>query len=326
MTGPSAAFVSELARELGATDPVEAFYRPLTGKWDELTEEAARLRAAAGTAARVSADLAEDLGKLDAVWTGPDADAFVAYLGEIRSASEGAEDALEVLAGALEELSGSVRRIVDAAEEILVDAADVLSESALLPVGGSTRARAQLRETGQSLEVLHASAQDVLQQFVRLCEGMDAPSGQPGIELRRHYPAGQFRLTAEGVGTEVLSAQGDSAPASTVDEVTGDDSVHPSALEHGKETAAEPGQAGVAPVEPLPAVAPASPQNQGNGVPMMGFGGFGGDAGGRERPRKGRERFPAKPGEIFGEPDPVTPPVLGEPTDAEKAAKRKRRG
>ncbi|MBB4686432.1 WXG100 family type VII secretion target [Amycolatopsis jiangsuensis] len=328
MSEPSLAFVSELARDLGTADPVEAYYRPLTGQWEELTEEAGRLRAAAGTAARVSADLAEDLGRLDALWTGPDADAFVGYLGEIRSASEGAEDALEALAGALEELAGSVRRIVDATEEVIVDAADVLSESAMLPVGGANRARAQLRETGQSLQSLHSSAQDVLQEFGRLCDGVDAPPGQQqSIELRHHYPAEQFRLQATGTAFALpdanASASADSGTPSS------DDSVTPSAVEQGKETAAdpraEPGQAAVPPAEPVAPPAPAQAESHGSGMPMMpmmgGFGGLGGGGGG-DRPRKGRERFPAKPSEIFGEPDPVTPPVLGEDPAPEKARKR----
>ncbi|GAA3538228.1 hypothetical protein GCM10022222_22280 [Amycolatopsis ultiminotia] len=331
MTEPSLAFVSELARELGAADPVETYYRPLTGRWAELTEESGRLRAAAGTAARVSADLAEDLGRLDASWTGPDADAFVAYLSEIRSASEGAEDALEALAGALDELAESVRRIVDAAEEVIVDAADLLSESAMLPAGGTGRARAQLRETGQSLQSLHSSAQDVLQQFARLCDGVDAPSNQESsIELRHRYPAEQFRLQSAAAGTAFDPQDADTTAAAATDPqdaTSSDDSVAPSSVEQGKQTAAdpraEPGQAAVPPpVEPAPAPAQGE-ANQGAGMPMMpmmGFGGLGGGGGGDSR--KGRQRTAAKPSEIFGEPEPVTPPVLGVDPAAEKAGKR----
>ncbi|MFI5606034.1 WXG100 family type VII secretion target [Amycolatopsis sp. NPDC051903] len=195
MTEPSLTFVSELARELGVTDPVAVYYRPLVGRWEDLDEEAQRLRTAAKTAGGVSAELAEELGRLDASWSGADADAFVTYLGEIRSASEGVEDALDELAGALDELAGTLRKIVGDATHVLTDAADLLSESAMLPVGGVSRSRAQLRETEQSMRSFYDAAEDVLQEFGRLCDGVDAPAGeQSSITVRRHYPAEQFRL------------------------------------------------------------------------------------------------------------------------------------
>ena len=195
MTEPSLAFVSDLARELGATDPVETYYRPLVGRWQELSAEAERLRAAAKTAAGASGGLNDELGRLDASWSGADADAFIAYMGEIRSASEGVEDALDALAAALDELVTSLSGIVHDAEEVLVDAADVLSESAMLPSGGTSRARAQLRETEQSVKSLHEAAEHVLQDFGRLCDGVDAPPGTASsIEVRHRYPQEQFRL------------------------------------------------------------------------------------------------------------------------------------
>ncbi|WP_409183476.1 WXG100 family type VII secretion target [Amycolatopsis sp. VS8301801F10] len=325
MTEPSLAYVTELARELGVTDPVAAYYRPLTGRWEELDAEAESLRGAARTAARVSTDLAEDLGRIDASWSGPDADAFVAYLGEIRAASEGAEDALDALADSIDQLTESLRKIAGAAEEVLVDAADLLSESAMLPSGGASRARSQLRETEQSLKSLHEAAEDVLREFGRLCAGVDAPAGSPSsIELRHHYPAQQFRLHDADAPA---AAAGESTAASSAS--TSDDSVTPSAAENphqGKETAADPrleqGQAGIPPVEPAaPAAQPAG--NQGSGtsmMPMMGFAGMGGGGGGSSQ-HKPRQRTPAKTSEIFGEPAQVTPPVIGQDPPARRPEK-----
>jgi len=339
MTEPSLDYVTELARELGVADPVAAYYRPLVGRWEDLDAEAGRLRAAARTAARISTDLADDLGRIDASWSGPDADAFVAYMGEIRAASEGAEDALDALAGALDQLVESLRKITGAAEEVLVDAADLLSESAMLPSGGASRARSQMRETGESLQSLYDSAEDVLQEFGRLCAGVDAPAGSPSsIELRHHYPARQFRLhDADGpAGTPDAAAPGQPgssagsaeavAPSgsSTVDASGGspvDDSVSASSAdEHhpGKQTAADPnlqqGQAITAPPEPIaPAPPPAAAPNQGGGMsmmPMMPM--MGGGSGGGGATHKPKQRAPGKTSEIFGEPAQVTPPVIGE--------------
>ncbi len=332
MTEPSLAYVTELARELGVTDPVAAYYRPLSGRWEELDAEAESLRAAARTAARVSTDLADDLGRIDASWSGPDADAFVAYLGEIRAASEGAEDALDALADSIDQLTESLRKITGAAEEVLVDAADLLSESAMLPKGGASRARSQMRETEQSLKSLHEAAEDVLREFGRLCAGVDAPAGSPSsIELRHHYPAQQFRLhDADAPAGTAPAAAGESTVASSAS--SSDDSVSPSAVEnphHGKETAADPrlkqGQAGLPPVEPVaPAPQPAS-ANQGSGMsmmPMMGFAGMGGGGGGGgSSQHKPRQRTAAKTSEIFGEPAQVTPPVIGQDPPARRPEK-----
>ncbi|WP_328606216.1 WXG100 family type VII secretion target [Amycolatopsis sp. NBC_00345] len=213
MTEPSLAFVSDLARELGATDPVETYYRPLAGRWEELSAEAERLRAAAKTAAGASGGLNDELGRLDASWSGADADAFIAYMSEIRSASEGVEDALDALADALDELVTSLTGIVHDAEDVLVDAADVLSESAMLPSGGTSRARAQLRETEQSMKSLHDAAEHVLQGFGQLCDGVDAPPGTASsIEVRHRYPQEQFRLHDEDA--QPAATAGGSEPAS----------------------------------------------------------------------------------------------------------------
>ncbi|WP_033291211.1 WXG100 family type VII secretion target [Amycolatopsis jejuensis] len=294
MTEASLAYVTDLARELGVTDPVGTYYRPITGRWEDLGAEAERLRGAARTAARVSTDLADDLGRIDASWSGPDADAFVAYLGEIRAASEGAEDALDALAGSLDQLTESLRRIAGAAEEVLVDAADLLSESAMLPAGG-TRARSQLRETEQSLKSLHESAIEVLRQFGTLCDGVDAPAGrQASIELRHHYPAHQFRLHDADTGgaDEVVSAS--SAENSPPD----------------KETAAAP--------------QPDSDQGSGMSVmPMMGFAGIGGmgGLGGGGRSRKPKQRTAGTTSELFGEPAPAAPPLIGQDPPVKKDEK-----
>ncbi|MDT8909699.1 WXG100 family type VII secretion target [Amycolatopsis sp. PS_44_ISF1] len=357
MTEPSLAFISELARELGATDPVETYYRPLVAHWDGLGAEAGRLRAAAKTAAVASGGLTDELGRLDASWSGADADSFVAYLGEIRSASEGVEDALDALAGALDELFTSMTGIVHDAEEVLVDAADVLSESAMLPSGGTSRARAQLHETEQSLKAFHDAAEHLLEGFGRLCDGVDAPAGAAsGIEVRHRYPQEQFRLREEPAppvasASERVSGTVPDSPAPHRDSADGsvpvsagrgvspsgaDDSTSPSAageLHDGKHSAAEPGveqgQAGAVPVLPDPAAAtPAAEPGQSGGMAMMPMGGMGpvgGGGGGSEHKRKNQTI--AKRPELFGEPANVAPPVLGvDPKSAQKPGKKPKTG
>ncbi|HEY2064208.1 MAG TPA: WXG100 family type VII secretion target [Amycolatopsis sp.] len=266
MTEPSLTFVSELARELGATDPVETYYRPLVGQWEELGAEAERLRAAAKTAAGASGGLTDELGRLDASWSGADADAFVAYMGEIRSASEGVEDALDALAAALDELVTSLTGIVHDAEDVLVDAADLLSESAMLPSGGTSRARGQLRETEQSVKSLHDAAEHLLQGFGRLCDGVDAPPGAAStIEVRHRYPQEQFRLHDEDAAPAASGpAPGThpADPASHGDSVQHSDSAQPaaaaSASEPGESSASAPADDAVSPSSADDSVSPSA--------------------------------------------------------------------
>ncbi|WP_425551089.1 WXG100 family type VII secretion target [Amycolatopsis samaneae] len=318
--GPYLAFLSELADELGLIDPVEAYFRPLVGQWDVLGAEADGLRQAAGAAGAVSDQLADDLGRLDAGWSGADADAFITYMGEVGAAGGDVGDALSTLAGALDELVSAVRHIVVDLAEVLVDTAEVASESALLPVGGTTRTRAQVQEAQQTAKALYEAARDVMEAFGRLCDGVDDPDvASRSIEIAHRYPQERFRLHDADGGP---AAEAQPAPqARTGGSDAG--STTPSAAHDGAEgrhtgardQAIEQGQstgAGVTALGPAPAAPSAEPGHNTMGMPMvpMGLGGMG--AGGGAKQRQPKQRSAAKVSDVFGEPAQVVPPVIGE--------------
>ncbi|MFD5246381.1 WXG100 family type VII secretion target [Amycolatopsis sp. NPDC058340] len=326
---PHLAFVSELSGHLGLIDPVETYLTPLAGRWEDLKNEADLLRKAAKTAGNVSKELSEDLGRLDAGWSGKDADAFVAYIVDIHAAGSDVEDALTTLASSLDELVLSIRRILTDLVEVLVDTAELTSETAMLPVGGVRRARTQLEEAQESAKALFEAARNVLEDFVRFCDGVDDPdAGSRSIEITHRYPQDEFKLhdDSEAPGAPVqekATVEADSGAGSD------DQSTSPSAAE-GRQTGSqepliEQGQA------PIPEVAPvqAAPAH-GSGVagagsammpmgmaPMMGMGGMGG---GGQTAHQSKTRPASKPSDVVGEPGQVVPPVIGEDETPPKPA------
>ncbi|MFC3449952.1 WXG100 family type VII secretion target [Amycolatopsis speibonae] len=319
---PHLAFVSELAGHLGLIDPVEAYLTPLSGRWEDLKDEADRLRKAAATAGTVSKELSEDLGRLDAGWSGKDADAFVEYIVDINAAGSDVEDALTTLAGSLDELVLTIRRILTDLVEILVDTAELTSETAMLPVGGVRRARTQLEEAQESAKALFEAARNVIEGFVRLCDGVDDPDGASrSIEIAHRYPQDEFKLNddsepASAPVPEKAAAEADSGTESE------EQSTSPSAADPAdsrktgsQEPLIEQGQAPIPEVAPMQA-APAQGQVAGSGsgmmpmgmAPMMGMGAGGG--GGTAHQSKTRPA--SKPSDVVGEPGQVVPPVIGE--------------
>lgn len=323
---PYLAHLSELAEALGLIDPVEAYLRPLLGRWAELRAEADRLRRAAAASGSVSAQLADGLGKLDAGWSGQDADAFIAYMGEIRAAGGDLQDALDTLARALDEMVTTLHHVVVDLVEVLVDTAEVASESAALPVGGEGRARAQIQETQQSAKALFEVARDVLEEFGRLCDGVDDPDGAArSIEIAHRYPHERFALhDADGASPSATSSDaGDTTTPSAAHEI-----------EDGRQTGARhpeatpvdgTGAAGPA-AEPAPVAAGGAntAAHGGMGVPMipMGFGGMGMGMGGGAARRPAKNKTAATPSQLVGEPGLVVPPVIGEEEAAPKPASK----
>ncbi|MFE0026318.1 WXG100 family type VII secretion target [Amycolatopsis sp. NPDC059021] len=316
--GPYLGYLSELADELGLIDPVEVYFRPLIGQWEVLGAEAEGLRRAAKAAGVVSGQLADDLGRLDAGWSGDDADAFVAYMGAIGVAGADVGDALSTLAGALDELVSAVRRIVVDLAEVLVDTAGLVSESAMLPVGGATRTRTQMHEAQQTAKALYEAARDVLEAFGRLCDGVDDPDvASRSIEIAHRYPQERFKL--HDAGADAGPAADSQAGGGAAEGTTTPSAAHDSA--EGRHTGArdaeiEQGQstgAGALPLGPAPAVPSASQQpGSSMGMPMvpMGLGGMG--MGGGAKQRQSKHRPAPKASDVFGEPAQVVPPVIGE--------------
>ncbi|MEV7550757.1 WXG100 family type VII secretion target [Amycolatopsis sp. NPDC089917] len=319
---PHLAFVSELSDHLGLIDPVEAYLTPLAGRWEDLKEEADRLRKAAATAGTVSKELSEDLGRLDAGWAGKDADAFVAYIGDIKIAGTDVEDALTTLAGSLDELVLSIRRILTDLVEVLVDTAELTSETAMLPVGGVRRARTQLEEAQESAKALFEAGRNVIEGFVRLCDGVDDPDGASrSIEITHRYPQDEFKLNDE---SEAASAPAQEKATTAADSAADpeEQSTSPSAADpaDGRKTGShepliEQGQAPIPEVAPVQAV-PAQGQAAGAGSAMMPMGmapmmGMGAGGGGRTA-HQSKTRPASKPSDVVGEPGQVVPPVIGE--------------
>ncbi|MGW4057142.1 WXG100 family type VII secretion target [Amycolatopsis sp. NPDC004747] len=312
---PYLGYLTDLSQQLGVIDPVETYFRPLVGRWAELGAEADGLRRAASVAADVSARLDDQLGRLDAGWEGKDADSFVAYIRTISAAGGDLREALDALAGALDELVTTLRHVVVDLVEVLVDAAELTSETMLLPSGGTKRARAQLQETQDSAKALHETAQDVLEAFARLCNGVDDPdAASRTIEIRHRYPPERFKLHDDALNEAGEQADGPASAAPAAD----DEVMTPSAADgpaEGKHTGAgtpDPAQPADA-AAPQPAPPAQDHQSASGGVPMMpmmGFGAFGGGGGGGRRQSKTRPT--TKPSELLGEPGLVAPPVIGE--------------
>jgi WXG100 family type VII secretion target len=318
---PYLAHLSELAEALGLIDPIEAYLRPLLGRWAELRAEADRLRRAAAAAGSVSAQLADGLGKLDAGWSGQDADAFIAYMGEIRAASGDLQDALDTLARSLDEMVTTLHHVVVDLVEVLVDTAEVASESAALAVGGAGRARAQIQESQQSAKALFEVARDVLEEFGRLCDGVDDPDGAArSIEIAHRYPQERFGLhDADGASQSATSSDaGDTTTPSAAHEI-----------EDGRQTGARQPEA-----TPVDGTGPAAEPSQvvaggantsahgGMGMPMipMGFGGMGIGMGGGAARRPAKNKTVGTPSQLVGEPGLVVPPVIGDEEATPKPA------
>ncbi|GAB3137029.1 hypothetical protein GCM10027258_11900 [Amycolatopsis stemonae] len=305
---PHLGYLTDVSRQLGLIDPVETYFRPLLGRWADLGAEAGRLRQAASTAAGVSARLDDHLGRLDAGWEGRDADSFVAYIREIGSAGGDLQEALNTLAAALDDMVETLRHVVVDLVEVLVDAAELVSETMLLPSGGTRRARAQLEETQESAKSLYETARDVMEAFDRLCDGVDDPDGKSRtIEIRHRYPQERFKLHDGALNDEGTAASGtspSSADQSTTPSAASGDPAEPKHTGAGTPDAAQPADA--------PPDTTAN-HNTSGGVPMMpmmGFGAFGGGGGGGRRQPKSRQTI--NPSELLGEPGLVAPPVIGE--------------
>ncbi|MGA6163663.1 WXG100 family type VII secretion target [Amycolatopsis magusensis] len=328
-------FLSELARQLGVTDVVEAHLVPVVGQWTEMRAEAERWRAAAASAGKISEELGEPLGRVDAGWEGENADAFVAYMGKVNSASEAAQEAMNTMADALDDTADAIERITGTMIDVVLDAAEVASEAAMLPIGGTERARTHLLDVQQSTQALHDSVRDVLEEFARLCDGVEGQeASERSVAMESKFPGEKFVLKddaepaagpdeaspaekaavgpgSSGGGQEQTASGGAGAGA-----VGSDTAVPPLPPAGGNQTAA-----GAPPAEPVApnqgAAAASRSAAAATGSPMMGgmmpmgMGGMGGGQGGNQEHRV-KTRATTDPADLFGKPEQVAPPVLGE--------------
>ncbi|MEV6243110.1 WXG100 family type VII secretion target [Lentzea sp. NPDC051838] len=195
--GPELDYLSRVSRKLGVVDLVHDFFDPLVGDWNDLREEAERWRKAAKVSEAVNKHVAAPLGGVDARWQGKDADAFLDHMRKVGLAGGDMSDAMNAMADALEETADAVRDIVQDMAHVLADTADSVSGTASLPVEGDQRAIKHIEELKDPVRELHESARQVLEAFLKLCDGVSGEAGKFGsVQMEHKYPDKDWTYTA----------------------------------------------------------------------------------------------------------------------------------
>ncbi|WP_231114354.1 WXG100 family type VII secretion target [Lentzea aerocolonigenes] len=195
--GPELDYLSRVSNKLGVVDLVHDFFDPLVGDWNDLREEAERWRKAAKVSEAVNKHVAAPLGGVDARWQGKDADAFLDHMRKVGLAGGDMSDAMNAMADALEETADGVRDIVQDMAHVLADAADSVSGTAALPLEGDQRAIKHIEELKEPVRELHDSARQVLEAFLKLCDGVSGEAGNFGsVRMEHKYPDEDWTYTA----------------------------------------------------------------------------------------------------------------------------------
>jgi hypothetical protein len=344
--------LSALSRRVGVADPVEDFFRPLLGEWDDLHDEAERWRRAVRITTGATELTDGSLGALDAAWRGRDADAFVEHLRATGLAGGDVSDAMEAMADALDLTADALRRIVADLAGLLADAADALPVPSLVPPEGERAVVEHLEELRQPVSAMHDAAREVLEAFLGLCEALVVLEDADGVPAHR-YPERAW-APAEAVPAPEASAASVPAPA-PADPSEPSDVAAPS----GVATSTGPAPTGAAPTGSAPAgavpagavsiappEAPATPQFGGatavqepSAQPQPGqdphaaparaaaAGAAGAGAGmgmgmmppmmaqggqGGDKEHKPKQRLDSSTEALFGKPKKTTPPVIGD--------------
>ncbi|MDT7789777.1 MAG: hypothetical protein QOF58_8196 [Pseudonocardiales bacterium] len=195
--GPELDYLSRVSNKLGVVDLVHDFFDPLVGDWNDLREEAERWRKAAKVSEAVNKHIAAPLGGVDSRWQGKDADAFLDHMRKVGLAGGDMSDAMNAMADALEETADGVRDIVQDMAHVLADAADSVSGTAALPLEGDQRAIKHIEELKEPVRELHDSARQVLEAFLKLCDGVSGEAGHFGsVQMEHKYPDKDWTYTA----------------------------------------------------------------------------------------------------------------------------------
>jgi uncharacterized protein YukE len=336
-------YLSQLARRLGIADPVEEYFAPVVGRWSDMHAEAERWRLVGEGAEQVTQALTKPLGKLDAAWDGEAADSFIAYMQRVGLAGNDLADSMIAMADVLDTTANAIREIVVQLAGVMSETAETASQAMALPVQGDDRAREYLDLMRRPTNELFESVRQILEAFVRLCEGTDGGSAFRQVTMAHTFP--EENWTAPTSSVPVPSAPAPGVPVDTIAGTLPDATTDAAGLGAGggpggggpgggpggggaggglgggaAGTPAGPGGATVAGEQPRsggPAAAAvaASGGSKGPGAgmpmapmaPMMGAGqGQGGDA-----ERKARTRVKGNPEDIFGKPAKATTPVIG---------------
>ncbi|MBM7859732.1 WXG100 family type VII secretion target [Lentzea nigeriaca] len=344
--GPELDYLSRVSRKLGVVDLVHDFFDPLVGDWNDLREESERWRKAAKVTEAVTKHVAAPLGGVDARWQGKDADAFIEHMRKVGLAGGDMSDAMNVMADALEETADGVRDIVQDMAHVLADAADSVSGTAALPLEGDQRAIKHIEELKEPVRELHESARQVLEAFLKLCEGVSGDSGNFGdVRMEHKYPDKDWTYTAPAkpeakttpepakVSATAAASSGGGMPS------TGGGSVgaggvgsvgapaasagHPQQMQFGGATGVSeqppPVEKGGAAAQAV-AAAGGRPGGAPGGAGMMGggmmgggmMGGMGGGQQGGDKEHKSKQRLTGSIDDLLGKPKKAAPKVIGD--------------
>jgi uncharacterized protein YukE len=340
-------YLSRLARDLGAPDPVEEYFSPVVGRWSDLEAEADRWRLVGDAARDVTESLNSPLGRLDAAWDGEAAESFIAYMQQVGLAGHDLADSMLALADVLDITAEGIREIVQQLATVLGEAAESASGAMALPVQGDERTRQYLDMMRRPTKELFEAVRQILEAFVQLCEGVDGSQAFQRIRMEHTFPAENWgfeeaRIPTPTPTTPVPAPVGpDRTSTDGLDDLDRVAGVSPadfggggggggvpgglSGPGGGAPTAATPGSAGgytfateqpPAPKPEAPAAAAAGSGGTGRAAgtgmmpmaPMMGAG----QGGGGDGDRRGRSRVTADPADIFGKPEKASAPVIGD--------------
>jgi uncharacterized protein YukE len=340
-------FLSRVSRKLGVVDLVHDFFDPLVGDWNDLREESERWRKAAKVTEAVNKHVGAPLGGVDARWEGKDAEAFLDHMRKVGLAGGDMSDAMNAMADALEETADGVRDIVQDMAHVLADAADSVSGTAALPLDGDQRAIKHIEELKEPVRELHESARQVLEAFLKLCDGVSGDADFGAVRMEHRYPdqdwtyaapakpetkmpepAKASATAAAGTGSHGGGAVGSGGGSGVgggvggaVGSVGAPATATPQPMQFG-------GSTGVA--EQLPAAdrgagaAPAAAAAGGRsggasggmaGGGMMGGGMMGGGAGGQQggdKEHKPKQRLTGSIDDLLGKPKKAAPKTIGD--------------
>ncbi|WP_053733123.1 WXG100 family type VII secretion target [Nocardia sp. NRRL S-836] len=344
--GPELDFLSRVSRELGVVDLVHDFFDPLVGDWNDLRDEAERWRKAAKVTEAVTKHVAGPLGGVDAAWQGKDADAFLEHMRKVGLAGGDMSDAMTVMADALDETADAVHDIVRDMAHVLADAADSVSGTASLPLEGDNRARAHIEDLRDPVRELFESGRQVLEAFLKLCDGVSGAEGDFGaVRMEHRYPEQNWTYSPPVASAEVrepakasiTAAASTGVPASgvgaggvgggvggAVGGVGGVGGVGaPAAAQQmqfggatGVSETAPPAEQGAAAAGASAGAggrsgaAPGGGQMMGGMAPMMG--GMGGGQQGGDKEHKSKQRLSGSIDDLLGKPKKAAPKVIGE--------------
>ncbi|MFE9744857.1 WXG100 family type VII secretion target [Saccharothrix saharensis] len=347
--GPELDYLSGISRRLGVRDLVADYFAPVVGDWNDLHEEAERWRKAGLVAEHVTRDLTKPLGKLDSAWQGKDADSFVEHMQKVGLAGHDMSDAMHAMSEALDQTAEGIRGIVQDMSRVFAEAADTVSGAAALPVDGDRRVVEALDELHDPAKELHESVRDVLEAFLRLCDGVSGSDDFADVKMEHRYPEQNWSYTPPAKPTapepaattppaETKPAASGGAGSGSGGGVPGGGGGVPGGGVPGggvpggggipggeaAERLQPGGSTGVSeprPVEPgaRPAAAaaagPSGPPAAGGagmmGAGMMGGMGAGGQQGG-DKDHKAKVQLAGSTEQVFGKPKKSAPPVLGE--------------